>query len=312
MASSEVRRIGYYVFKPDGTFDAAVGQNPLSDAFLSEFRGSIKAIYDVQPILNAFDILNLTHKDLHNNIKHIEKGFSAVLDAPFGGLPIIYDTHVAMLQRVMNFLSAVRAFVDHTETQLVRVHGKQSGSYKCFKESLQCSYDNKFSYRFLYELRQMSQHVAVPISLVRINWDKKTSQTPHAFHVELSMKRDDLLETWTKWKPRVRKDIEQQPLHFDLLPLIDEQVVSLREICRVVFESRAEDLRTAIGILFVLLSHIKPPHNGVPVFWKGNAVGDSVPPGNVEILPMELARKIIDILGWASMPLYQPPVASTS
>jgi len=69
------------------------------------------------------------------------------------------------LNRLMlNFLSAFRTFLDHTQTNLDRTYGKESENFKIFKKTRSSYYDNYFSYRFLDKLRNYSQHMGMPIT----------------------------------------------------------------------------------------------------------------------------------------------------
>jgi hypothetical protein len=52
--------------------------------------------------------------------------------------------------RILNFLSSVRTFLDHTETSLKRRYGENSEKFSKFKQACSDAYDNNFSYKFIY------------------------------------------------------------------------------------------------------------------------------------------------------------------
>lgn len=73
----------------------------------------------------------------------------------------------------LNYLFSVRAFLDHTETKISRLYGKQSKSYLLFKDACSEEYDKNFSYRFLYKLRNYSQHCGIPIEGIYLVSEEK-------------------------------------------------------------------------------------------------------------------------------------------
>ena len=70
-------------------------------------------------------------------------------------------------RRLLNFLTAMRFFLDHTETRLKRRYGKTNKAVQTFKTSTSASYDKVFAYRFLYRLRNVAQHCSIPIGHVK-------------------------------------------------------------------------------------------------------------------------------------------------
>jgi hypothetical protein len=70
---------------------------------------------------------------------------------------------------IMNLLTAVRTFLDHTERNLTHRHGKDSEQFQAFKKATAEAYDSSFAYRFLYKLRNYVQHRGMPIGKMSIN-----------------------------------------------------------------------------------------------------------------------------------------------
>lgn len=65
----------------------------------------------------------------------------------------------------MNYLSMIRAYLDHIPSTLSKVIGSQAKVE--FNEFLSKVYDNYFEYRFIYRLRNLAQHFDLPINLLR-------------------------------------------------------------------------------------------------------------------------------------------------
>ena len=56
------------------------------------------------------------------------------------------------------FLLAFKTYLDHTQTSLSHTFGKDSEALMAFKEGTHQAYDNSEAYRFVYQLRNYSQH----------------------------------------------------------------------------------------------------------------------------------------------------------
>ena len=52
-------------------------------------------------------------------------------------------------------MSSFRAFLDHWETQIKRNFGIESDEINVFKKATGKEFDNNFSYRFTYDLRNL-------------------------------------------------------------------------------------------------------------------------------------------------------------
>jgi hypothetical protein len=292
------RRPGYYIPKKDGTFDVKVFSRPFDRDNSAEFVELIKIAIDLQPILRALEIAELSYREIYTSIDWVNRRLPSMHETHLSGVPLIYDVQVLMLHRVMAFLSSCRSFLDHTETALSRLHGKPSSKLEAFKGHTRRLFDTNFSYRFLDGLRNMSQHVTLPISACRIIMQRADNTGEASYGVSLIMDRAKLLEAWSNWKSVVKRELEQQPAEFDLLPLLDEQIEWLRELSCACFALHASEIRECIDYLSALFRIVKAPPGAVPVLWVGEATDPNNPPPRWELPPFEDIRRITDIMGW--------------
>jgi hypothetical protein len=58
----------------------------------------------------------------------------------------------------VNWLLGFRAFLDHVQAHLSELFGKSSEEIHKFKEVTNRAFDSHFGYRFLYRLRNYTQH----------------------------------------------------------------------------------------------------------------------------------------------------------
>lgn len=75
-----------------------------------------------------------------------------------------------LVTTVVNFLTSMRMFLDHTEAELKR-RDEHDGSdrFSSWKAACSAEYDDYFAYRFLYRFRNYIQHVGLPLSTMSIH-----------------------------------------------------------------------------------------------------------------------------------------------
>jgi len=71
-------------------------------------------------------------------------------------------------RHIFNYLSSIRMFLDHNEYNLKKRYGSDSPRVKRFKKTCSQIYDNSFSYRFLYKLRNYVQHCGMPLGNLKL------------------------------------------------------------------------------------------------------------------------------------------------
>lgn len=117
---------------------------------------------------------------------------------------------------MLSFLGAVRTFLDHAQTSISRRYSKESEQFHCFKALTAYQFDNVFSYRFLYKLRNYTQHCGMPP--VSFAVDIKPGDD---LEIVPCFSRRCLLENYSEWGV-VKKELEleSQPLY--VFPLLKE------------------------------------------------------------------------------------------
>lgn len=106
-----------------------------------------------------------------------------------------------LVRYIKNFLTSYKGYIDGMETVLSRTFDKQV--YESFKEFQRNAYDNNFTYRFIYNLRNYAQHCGSPISNVKRSINEKTV---------LDLKVDRFLSEHTGMQKNFRKELENYPL----------------------------------------------------------------------------------------------------
>jgi hypothetical protein len=172
---------------------------------------------------NLFKIVELNYADFISKIEHIT---NQLIENDL----ITEDQqylHLEVNRLILNLLSSIRTYLDHTETRLKREYGLASEEYKIFKTETSRTYDENFAYRFLYKLRNYSQHCGLPAGLLEVS-SFSENELPK-YILKLSLLRDDLLQNF-KWGNQVTEELCKQEEVFDILYLIKTKFNLLEKI----------------------------------------------------------------------------------
>ena len=144
---------------------------------------------------------------------------------------------------IVNWLTAMRLFLDHEETELKRRFGKQSAEAEAFTAATAKAFDaDEPGYRFASKFRNYVQHCGVPLS--SLDFVRVPGSNPRAKQsVRLLVDRDELLAEFDGWGP-VKKDLQAFPPKFALLPLIASAMNGIRDVHKACAEI---DLNQAIA-----------------------------------------------------------------
>jgi hypothetical protein len=140
------------------------------------------------------------------------------------------DESLFHLQRVLlNWLTSLRLFDDHSCARLTRVYGRNSTELSRYDTARAGAYDRNPSYRFVCELRNYAQHCGQ----VPIQGSVHVSRSGR--EVELYFDRDELLAKFHNWK-RVKQDLLDGPAHIPLDDSLEAAMSSIVDLARIVTE----------------------------------------------------------------------------
>lgn len=199
----------------------------LSDSEYDEYRESSSYLKFFSTKQQLIQIMRLNYESYKRFLKQSLEEYSknpSIEYARFDYISLNINRHL------LNYLSSIRTFLDHTETILKKNYGNNSLEVKDFKNVCSKSYDEHFAYRFLYRLRDYAQHCGMPLGKIEI--DSK-EDPPYSgkitTYLAVKFSRDTLLTNFDSWK-RIRKEIEMQPPEFEINQHIDKVMECLEEI----------------------------------------------------------------------------------
>lgn len=286
-ATTDIRRFGYYIPKPDGTVDFAVHKQTASADVLAEFHEVTSVIFNLQPIMFAFGTVERNYQEFIDSIEDHRSQLSNSVMASMKPISMVMDGFEIATQKISNFLSSTSAFLAQTETQLRRVHGISSVELNIWNEKRQDLYDNNFSYSFLYELRNFAQHCSLPFSSFNIAGKRASENAPMLFKINTIILRDGLFGVGFNWKNSVEAKIREQPAEFELLSLIPEYFHVLRQLCFEAVQLHSVQLAECARYFDAIRRTLKFPMGAVPVIFIGESTSKGIPPSRFESIPME-------------------------
>ncbi len=174
-------------------------------------------------------------------------------------------------RHILNVLSSIRTYLDHTETRLKKEFGKNHTITNKFKELVKKAYDENFSYRFLYKLRNYSQHCGLPAGSL-----KTTASNDGGFKevLTLALVRDDLLNNYDSWSI-VKEEIKNKDEEFDIINLLKDKVEILKnineEISKLVYNEYFDEANSLMELLWLAKNK-----TGTPCLLKQNGLSQNV------------------------------------
>lgn len=164
--------------------------------------------------------------------------------------------------QIVNWLAAMRLYLDHTDHQLKERFGEKSPERKRFKAATSIAFDESFAYRFLYKFRDHVLHRGFPLSHLSLT----ANGVGQPATVEFLLVRDDLLKD-KKWGEPVSESLREAPPEFPLRPLIREAMDRLTALHLLAVEI---DIRRAASTIEVVAEAVArlPDEPGVPTLFK--------------------------------------------
>lgn len=143
---------------------------------------------------------------------------------PFKTFPFLLNT------RILNYMMSVKTLLDHMETSINRRYGGGSTELAEFKMLTAKEYDGKFSYRFMYKLRNFVQHCGMPPLSYTIS--KSLDETSSTVSIELIVYflRDELIRGFSKWGVPVKAELTQMDESFPIMPIFNEHINSIFKV----------------------------------------------------------------------------------
>jgi len=234
----------------------------LSDEEVSMFKSSQKEMQRFAIDERMMLMILQNFQDFHTLIELISErwGQEARMN------PLILENIYMEINRLMiNTLATFSSYLNLTERKLKELDNGLA-RFDRFKEACSTAYDNNFSYRFLYHLRNFSQHYELPIGQIRPSARlNDLGEKEHSLAVMFH--RDSLLKTKYKWKPEIRSEIENLDEELDVSPLLEDLVNCIWDIDNVASEDRITSVNNS-SIFLESLMEETATEEGTPCIYR--------------------------------------------
>jgi hypothetical protein len=228
MTSRVRRRVGYYHKRIDGTLDIALSKIDFDEECYEELTSCSKAIFELKPILIAFDMAKNNYDEIIESSNSYREFVKKELIPGPGYIQKSIDRMVVLTQRINNFLSSASSFLNNTEIKVDKVFGGGSCQSNLWNEYRRGLHKDSFSYRFMYELRNYSQHYGLPMSAANFDVANMLENTP-SVNLSMSIYRESLLEENFNWK-KLESEIRKLEKNTDIGPYLEEYMGILKKL----------------------------------------------------------------------------------
>jgi hypothetical protein len=203
---------------------------------------------------------------------------------------------------ILNFLTAQKTLLDHTQTRLHRTYGPDSNQFKQYKACEHAAFDNNFSYRFLSKLRNYTQHCGMPLGYVNASSHLEgVPGGPVRHAIDFYFDRESLLKNFSDWGKHVEPGLRALPDQFPIRPHLETTMNCLEEISNVTVGFSEPHIRQALGVVDPLLAEIEL-RDGTPGVITALEADAKAVPGKIPInmsfqrfqmKHLEVARRIL-------------------
>lgn len=160
---------------------------------------------------------------------------------------------------LLNILTALRTFRDHSRTNAYRRYGRHSEFVKNWQAMTSKHELSSFAYRFLDNLRNYVQHCGMPLGNVQFHSEEDPSTKAVRFSAGFNFSRDDLLGNYNEWWDDVRPKLAALSERFPVLPYVNEVMEPIGRIALGTMELELPMVRPAIAALDALVGEIQEP-----------------------------------------------------
>ncbi|MCD6017553.1 MAG: hypothetical protein K0S53_674 [Bacteroidetes bacterium] len=212
----------YYISKVDK--DSMFNVRIISEEEFVRYTAHISALRKMSSDESLYTLVELNYNDLKNQIIKYESEFGGIHSI---SIPEFEKLMLNLNRLILNYLSAVRTYLDHTETRLKRTYGEKSNEMQNFKQYTNDAFDGYFSYRFLSKLRNYAQHCGLPSS--SIEFSSTSSEGKIISKLIMHFERDELLNNFSSWG-KLKEELGRKNQLFDVISLLEEKACLLKEI----------------------------------------------------------------------------------
>lgn len=277
-AAVGVWTIGYIEDSAEGI--NLTGNRTISDETYAEYEAAVKFVLERQ----AQTALKLAIGN-YNEFRALQSSMAiAFTTTRQANWPNSSESQFHLRRILLNLLNSIRLFDDHNRTRIVRIYGDPSVELDAYLAARSSIYDQFYSYRFMFELRNFAQHCGeVPVH-AEVHLDMTAST------LNLYFDRDELLSEFDNWK-QVKRDLKTGPARFGIDTPIEETMVAVTRLAQEVVNIDLPKFKESIDRIQEILGS-EPQHpDQRPTIFRTRIETDEA---GLEVMKMDLAT-VLDV-----------------
>jgi len=210
------RELGIY--SKDATKKVILGA--IRDLTEDEYKEYEKANNEIGFLLTSQDLFSILFQNFEEYKSLFEFYSNEYNKNPNIGMFLLAEIKTELNRRIVNYLTSGRMFTDHIEANIKSNYGEESEQWKIFKGICNKVYDENFSYRFIYKLRDFVQHCGLPIDHIKCSSKVVNLQTREEKHsLQINFDRDSLLQKRSFWE-KIYQEMCELPKVFNVHDII--------------------------------------------------------------------------------------------
>ena len=259
----------------------------ISPEIYAQYHDSVVELENFYKINKLFEIVLKNFEEFNSFFRESVNHLAQKMTTPIGVERKDGDDILININRyVLNYLSSIRTFLDHSETTINRKFGADSEQFKEFKITLSSYFDNSFAYRFLYKLRDYTQHCDLPFENISLSFHfLGNNQINIGIGVSLNAQR--LLSNFDGWG-RVKKDLQTNSSTLDFNSLIIEETRIIKEISKRIISLNKNEIESSTKFITDLTAPYKINDQKVCLFKNIERGNENIISYAMEQIPFEL------------------------
>ncbi|MCF2526600.1 hypothetical protein [Yinghuangia soli] len=203
-----------------GTWEQKPGQRGMSVRIAreisdAEFDRHIEAIdtYEALVERSAFELIQRSFFNIRTMIEslaNVERFGGDFRRAQRG------PVNKSVMAEVTNWLAATRLYLENERDFILNAFGEKSAEMIAYKAATSGAFDSHDGYRFLYNLRDYTQHCGIPSGYLDISGSAPNRR------IVLSLDRSRLLTARFKWSKHAKALLNTWPEKIPLVPLMED------------------------------------------------------------------------------------------
>jgi len=238
-------KIGYYKF---GFIHREKSINFIEYKTLNSHEKKLQRLISVINLLKA---MRYNYQDYHENLSFLSQKYYRQTNV----IPTDIDESKLQINKSMlNILSMFRTNLDHLDSFHSNYFGSNSIEREYFKKLLSSIFDSSWVYRFMYKLRNYSQHRGVPIDYFTVSFEETEKSIEKLEGLIIQFDRDNLLRNYDSWSNHVINGQKEKEERFDVNPILDEFMSEFEQIESYVIDMIKNELKSTRNMISRIVS----------------------------------------------------------